>query len=180
MSLGRVSARFLAGVGAWLLGAGAATGGSLLAVSLLGQSLAPAGTQQLTSAAVNQALASEAARAAPTPSPSPTPSPTPKRRHHRASPAASATPATSAQPTPTVLTSEGGSVVAECQAAGAYLVSWNPNSGYQVIRDTRGPAATANVTFGKYYGSYFKTVLMAITCANGVPSANTTVSYRDE
>jgi hypothetical protein len=33
VNLGRVSARFLAGAGAWLLGAGAATGGSLLAVS---------------------------------------------------------------------------------------------------------------------------------------------------
>ena len=59
-----MSARFLAGVGAWLLGAAAATAGSLLAVSALGQGLAPAPSQQLTVAAVNHALASEAAEAA--------------------------------------------------------------------------------------------------------------------
>jgi hypothetical protein len=180
VNLGGVSARFLVGVGAWLVGAGAATGGSLLAVSLLGQSLAPAGTQQLTSAAVNQALASTAARATHSPSPSSKPSPMPTRRHHRARPAARPTPTATAQPTTAVLTSEGGSVVAECQPAGAYLVSWNPNSGYQVVRDTRGPAATAKVTFERLYNTYYKDVLMAVTCANGVPSANTTVSYRDE
>src|SRR5215469_8686156 len=79
VNLGGVSARFLVGVGAWVLGAGAATGGSLFAVSLLGQSLAPAPTQQLTMAAVNNALHDEAivaarakARAKPTPAPSPT------------------------------------------------------------------------------------------------------------
>jgi eukaryotic-like serine/threonine-protein kinase len=179
VSLGGVSARFLVGVGAWLLGAGAATGGSLLAVSLLGQSLAPAGTQQLTSAAVNQALASAApdsARATPPPSPSPKPSPTPARRHNRSKPAVRPTPPAAAQPTTTVLTSEGGSVVAECQSAGAYLVSWNPNSGYQVIRDTRGPTAKAKVTFSNYN----KDVLMVITCSGGVPSANTFVQYHDE
>jgi hypothetical protein len=172
VSLGRVSARYLVGVGAWLVGAGAATGGSLLAVSLLGQSLAPAGTQQLTSAAVNRALASEAAeavRATPTLSPSATPSPTPTRRRHRAKPAASATPAAAGQPATTVLTSTGGSVVAECQPAGAYLVSWSANSGYEAIRDTRGPAAKAKVTFSNYH----KNVLMVVTCSGGTPSAQT-------
>jgi hypothetical protein len=170
VSLGRVSARFLVGVGAWLVGAGAATGGSLLAVSLLGQSLAPAGTQQLTSAAVNRALASEAAeavRATPTLSPSATPSPAPTRRNHRAKPAAPA----AAQPATTVLTSTGGSVVAECQPAGAYLVSWSANSGYEAIRDTRGPAAKAKVTFSNYH----KNVLMVVTCSGGTPSAQTFV-----
>ena len=52
--------RVLAGVGAWLLGVGAATGGSLLAVSLLGQGIATSPSQQLTVAAVNRALAAEA------------------------------------------------------------------------------------------------------------------------
>src|ERR1022692_2236540 len=49
-----VHARIVLAVGAWLLGAGAATGGSLVAVSLLGRSLAAPPTQQLTVAAVNR------------------------------------------------------------------------------------------------------------------------------
>src|SRR5712691_2938720 len=71
MRLGRMHARFFVGVGAWLLGASAATGGSLLAVSVLGQGLAPAPSQQLTVAAVNRALASEVVE--PTRSPTPQP-----------------------------------------------------------------------------------------------------------
>ena len=55
-TLGSANAH-LSGVGAWLLGAGAATAGSLLAVSLLGQGIAASPSQQLTAAAVNQALA---------------------------------------------------------------------------------------------------------------------------
>ena len=55
--MARVHGRIFLAVGAWLLGAGAATGGSLVAVSLLGQSLAAPPTQQLTVAAVNRALA---------------------------------------------------------------------------------------------------------------------------
>ena len=55
--------RVFAGVGAWLLGAGAATGGSLLAVSLLGQGIADSQGQQLTTAAVNRALALESQEA---------------------------------------------------------------------------------------------------------------------
>ena len=51
--------RILAGVGAWLLGAGTATAGSLLAVSLLGQGIAASPGQQLTAAAVSRALARE-------------------------------------------------------------------------------------------------------------------------
>ena len=55
--------RIVAGLGAWLLGAGTATAGSLLAVSLLGQGIADTQGQQLTAAAVNRALAREAQEA---------------------------------------------------------------------------------------------------------------------
>src|ERR1700758_2035762 len=70
--------RVLAGVGAWLLGVGAATAGSLLAVSLLGQGIATGTSQQLTTAAVNRALAAEASEspgAAPATTGAPSPSP---------------------------------------------------------------------------------------------------------
>jgi hypothetical protein len=180
VSLGRVHARFLVGAGAWLLGAGAATGGSLLAVSLLGQGLAPAPSQQLTVAAVNRALASEAAE--PTRSPSPQPpvssSAIPLKPHvKKSSPAPSVPPPSPApQPTTTVLTSVGGTVVAGCQSAGAYLFSWSPAQGYEVSNVIRGPAATTKVTFT----SSRKLVTMAITCPSGEPSTSTTVTTVDE
>lgn len=173
MSLGRVSARFLAGVGAWLLGAGVATGGSLLAVAALGQGLAPAPSQQLTVAAVNNALASESAKATrparpmPPVSSSATPlAPRPKK----SSPAPSAS---APQPSTRDLTSPGGSVVAGCEPAGAYLVSWSPAQGYTAAMEVRGPAATAKVTFA---GSR-KLVTMVISCRSGMPSASISVTH---
>ena len=191
MSLSGVSARYLVGVGAWLLGAAVATGGSLFAVSLLGQSLAPAPSQQLTETAVNHALASEAAegpRASPSATPSASPSPSPSRRHPRAgrsapptrsaaTPAA-ATPAPSPAPqvTSRVLTSAGGTVVASCEAGGAYLASWSPQQGYAASHVLRGPAAKAKVTFS----SSRRVVTMAVTCPGGVPSASTTSHWIDE
>ena len=150
------SARFLVGVGAWLLGASAATGGSLLAVSLLGQGIvAPAPSQQLTVAAVNRALASEAAeapRAASPPRQSPRgsrrpchpPRRTQVRRPGRAVRAA-AHPAP--QATSAVLTSAGGTVVARCQVAGAYLLSWSPRRATRWSASIRGPAASAQAKF---------------------------------
>ena len=177
MSLGGVSARFLVGVGAWLLGAGAATGGSLLAVSLLGRGIiAPAAGQQLTVAAVNRALASEAAEAprpSPTATPSATPSPAPPPRHLKARPAAPTTPVVAApapQPTSAVLTSVGGTVVARCEAAGAYLVSWSPQQGYAGAGVIRGPAAVVQAKFGNGQ----RVVVMKVSCSGGVPSATVT------
>ena len=181
MSLGRVSARFLAGVGAWLLGAGAATAGSLLAVSALGQGLAPAPSQQLTVAAVNHALAIEAAEATgpaalmrPVKSSATPLAPRPKK----GSPPPSATPPAPApqpapQPATTVLTSAGGTLVAGCQPAGAYLISWSPAQGYEVSWVSRGPAANAKVVFE----GLRNLVTMVVSCRGGVPAASTTVGH---
>lgn len=176
--------RILAGVGAWLLGVGAATAGSLLAVSLLGQGIAESPGQQLTTAAVNRALAreareaSQAARAGSPPASSPAPS---SRRTGPAAPrpaetqpaggTASATPAPSraaASPSAqagvgTVLTSPGGTVLAECRQAGAYLVSWSPVQGYEASSVARGPATQARVVFE----SGAETVTMTVTCPDG-------------
>ena len=189
MSLSGVSARYLVGVGAWLLGAAVATGGSLFAVSLLGQSLAPAPSQQLTVTAVNRALARAAAEgtrspAAATSSPSPTPAPRHLRARHSApaTPAAAtptptqAAPSPAPQPTSRVLTSAGGTVVASCEAAGAYLVSWSPQQGFAASHVLRGPAATAKVTFS----SSRRVVTMTVTCSGGAPSATITSHWIDE
>ena len=178
--------RILAGVGAWLLGVGTATAGSLLAVSLLGQGIADSSGQQLTAAAVNRALAREAqenAQAGRTGSP---PASSPVPGSHRTKAAASRPPAsqpagtagtTSATPAAspsatspslrpaagTVLTSQGGTVLAECRQAGAYLVSWSPVQGYEASGVGRGPAARARVVFE----SDANTVTMTVTCPDG-------------
>jgi len=175
--------RILAGVGAWLFGAGTATAGSLLAVSLLGQGIAASPSQQLTGAAVNRALARES-RGPGQGVPSATPSPvhtsgtarpaatrTTASRPVRVSPVSSTAPAAppaAALPGPqaaagTVLTSAGGTVLAECLAAGTYLVSWSPTQGYETSDVTRGPAVTARVVFE----SAAKSVTMTLTCPDG-------------
>jgi len=189
------------GVGAWLLGVGAATAGSLLAVSLLGQGIAPATSQQLSAATVTQALANETDE--PTPQTASLPARTRSAAHrHKTQPSATPPPQTagnpSAGPAPagpadaasawptsvpapvmptstrsasTMLSSQGGTVVAECQSAGVYLVSWSPAQGYEADTVVRGPAATAKVTFESNANS----VTMAVSCATGVPTASTTV-----
>jgi len=187
--------RVLAGVGAWLLGVGAATAGSLLAVSLLGQGIAAGTSQQLTAMAVNRALAAEASDspgAIPATTSAPRPAPSATRSSHAqasgtmppqtgATPSAGASssrpaspsvqPTAAAGPASTVLTSQGGTVVADCRPAGAYLVSWSPVPGYESGTVIRGPAVTARVTFNSAANS----VTMRVSCSAGVPTATTTV-----
>ena len=179
-TLGGVHVRILAGVGAWLLGAGTATAGSLLAVSLLGQGIADNPGQQLTAAAVNQALAREAqdtsepGTMAAQPRVRTPPVTMPAATRPAASPAAPAPSATTAAPgavaspaAGTVLTSPGGTVLAECRPAGAYLVSWSPVQGYEATDVTRGPATTARVVFE----SSANTVTVAVSCPDGAAGA---------
>jgi hypothetical protein len=170
-----VPTRILIGLGAWLVGAAGATGGSLLAVSLLGQGIISSPGQQLSVGAVNRALASEAAE---TPGPgagththTPGPTHTAGHRararhrplHHRPDTVSSP------QPAGAVFTSAGGTVMARCDAASAYLLSWSPQQGYEVIGVRRGPSATATVTFR----SVDLAVTMTLSCAAGVPSEST-------
>lgn len=72
-------------------------------------------------------------------------------------------------PAGTVLVSPAGTVVATCQAAGAYLISWSPQQGYEVGDVFRGPAAAASVQFESRAGE----VTMRVSCSAGVPSATT-------
>jgi hypothetical protein len=180
VNLGNVRTRILIMGGAWLIGAGTATGGCLMGVSLLGQGLLGPGSQQLTVAAVNRALASEAAEptthAAAAPSPHTvrhTPMASPSSSQQRPAPVSStaaAAPGTSTSSNPgTLLTSSGGQVVAACNDSGAaYLMSWSPNQGFEATNVVRGPADTATVTFQSVESG----VTMQVTC-NGanVPTA---------
>jgi len=130
--------------GCW--GRATATAGSLLAISLLGQESLAISSQLLTQDAVTRALASEAAEAPRHPRPPVQPAATTglgpaQDRALREPRTATDVPATcqgadipSLRPPSgdgTVLTSAGGEVVASCQAAGAYLISWSPLQGYE-------------------------------------------------
>ena len=159
-----VHSRVFLTIGAWLLGAGAATCGSLVAVSLIGQSIGGQAAQPLTASGVNRALAADDHGSGPSPTVSPTVRATrPGKASRPASPAAAA-------PAGTLLSSAGGSVVAVCRPAGAYLISWSPQPGYAADDIARGPAATARVLFET--GS--QGVSMAVSCTGSVPSASVT------
>jgi hypothetical protein len=177
----------LLGVAAWLVGASAATGGSLLAVSVLGQGMAPGGGDEQSVTTVNRALAKEAAeRAAAMPRRAVSPKaarggpPSRAARGKAQPPARHAAPAPAARhsappPSPgaaggTVLTSQGGTLVASCAGARAYLVSWSPQQGFGSTGVVRGPATSARVTFT----SGQLTVTMVVSCDAGVPTATST------
>ncbi len=177
--------RILLGVAAWLVGASAATGGSLLAVSVLGQGMSPGSGAQQSVTTVNRALAKEAAeRATAMPGRAASPRrgvspkaarmapPSPVARHRAASPAVrhSAAPPSPGAPGGTVLTSPGGTLVASCAGARAYLVSWSPQQGFGSTGVVRGPATSTRVTFT---GGQL-TVTMVVSCDAGAPTATAT------
>jgi len=159
-----VPTRVLLGIGAWLVGVGAATGGSLAAVSLIGQSIAGTPTQQLTVSAVNHALASGGRDTEPSAAASP--APTAGRRGAAAAPS---TPPAAAAPAGTLLSAAGGTVLASCTSAGAYLISWSPQQGYQAEDVIRGPAPVARV----FFTSGQQGERMLVTCQAGLPVAST-------
>jgi len=184
-----VKSRLLVGVGAWLLGAAAATSGSMIAVNQIAHGLLGPQTQQLTQAAISANSGDVADRpsasataipghasASPTARPSRPGASSPARHHKDASGTRSAvnvTPSASAAPSPhqtsagTLLQSPDGSVTAECQPAGAYLLYWSPDQGFQVDDVVRGPAATARVTFERLGTG----VVMRVSCQGGKPVA---------
>jgi serine/threonine-protein kinase len=171
-----------------LLGQGiTGNSGQLLTQDAVNNALASEAAQGSAPAApaVTASVATSRPQATATPSPSATsasPGPMPAATavsppawspsRPTASSAAGTTPATTTTAPPAssggaVLTSAGGQVVATCQAAGAYLISWSPVQGYEVGDVIRGPAATARVTFE----SRANHVTMVVTCSAGVPSA---------
>lgn len=155
----------LIGTCAWLLGAVAATAGSLYAVNDLGQGLIAQHSKQVTVAMVNAELALEGSEhsgrtpAAPSPSASASPSVHPS--------SGSASPSPSLPPDPgELLISKDGTVVAACKAAGAYLVSWSPQQGFAANHVVRGPAQVAKVSFVSSSGG----LILGVTCGTGQPA----------
>jgi hypothetical protein len=161
-----MSRRFLVGVGAWLLGAGIATTGSTIAVHELAHGLLVSQAQQLGAVATSGALTAGSASPDPTVAPSAT---TTAPRRHLKRPMVSASAALDSPTlTGTLLDSGDGSVIATCEAGGAYLLSWIPDQGFWAEDVGRGPAATAKVTFRGPGGGVF----VSVTCPAGSPVAH--------
>jgi hypothetical protein len=196
--------RVLAGVGAWLVGVGAATACSLLAVSLLGQGIAT-GTrsQQLTAVAVNRALAAEASESpgpAPVTTSAPGPAPSATRSHQaQASPTTrpqtGATPsvrASRSRPVASPGTQPTASPSAQPTAVGGPASTVLTSPGGTVVADCRpGGAYLVSwspvpgyesgavirgpaVTARVTFNSAANSVTMVVSCSTGVPTATTT------
>ena len=69
-----------------------------------------------------------------------------------------------------MLTSQGGTLVASCAGARAYLVSWSPQQGFGSSDVIRGPAVKAQVVF---IGGQL-TLTMVVSCYAKVPTATVT------
>jgi len=164
--------RIVIGAGAWVLGAAAATAGSLYVVSELGDGIsASPSSQQSTAAALSQ---TEAGQAAARPSSSPS---SPSQRGTGGKSGTGAAGGTGGAggtngTSGTILTSSGGTVIARCQPAGAFLQSWSPQVGFQESSVARGPATSAQVVFT----SGTVTVTMVVSCTSGTPTAASTVT----
>jgi len=93
--------------------------------------------------------------------------PSPAARATTASPSPNAA-ATTPAPVERVLTSDGGTVTAECPAARtARILDWSPARGYHEESADAGPGAAPYVTFR--HGQ--DRVTLTVTCAAGEPSA---------
>ena len=147
----------LAAVLAWCVGAAAAATLGLIGISFIGATLtdkaAPAqgptvGGSSGPEGPTDDVVSSPTAQASPTSPTSDKPSPTTSDRER---PIASA----------------GGTVLARCSAAGAYLVSLTPAPGYRATRVDPGPATEATVTFESGQGQ----VEMVVRCLSGEPQA---------
>jgi len=172
-TLGGMRTRTVIATGAWLLGAAAATAGGLLVVSELGEGITGSPSQQPTVAVINQAQASQSAQPLTSSRPrsqdgTDRTAGTNRTGGTRGTGGAGGASATGG----TVLTSSGGTVVARCATAGAFLLSWSPQQGFQAGSVIRGPASAARVVFT----TTTSTVTMTVSCSSGMPSAATTVT----
>jgi hypothetical protein len=161
----------VASVLAWIVGAVAAVGVGILALSLIGDGFTARTVQPLTP----DVVAREASAAPVDPAPAPvTPSSTPGDDDPpgKATPLASASSQRSAADK--LLWSAGGSVIARCTGTQVYLVSWSPEPGYRAHDVVRGPAPQASVRFG----ADDLEVSVSVRCVRGTPVA--TVVQRTE
>jgi hypothetical protein len=58
--------------------------------------------------------------------------------------------------------------MATCESAGAYLLYWSPDQGFEADDVIRGPAAVASVTFQNLTSG----IVMRVSCSGGTPIAH--------
>lgn len=126
----------------------------LITVSLFSGGLTSTSTTPLSNDAVAEALASATAEGG-DPAPTTTPDPRPDeigKAHSLGSP--------------------GGTLIARCDGANAYLLSWSPAQGWEVEDYLRGPARSTMVTFeGDNDSNDDRQVTVTVTCRSGQPVA---------
>lgn len=145
----------------WLVTAAVAAGVTLTAVSLLGAGIFGGSTRTMTQDEVARALAVATASSEPgTASPPPS-------TGTSAPPSATTDPTGPAGSGPTVVSSAGGRVIAECTGALVEVLSWTPAQGYRTKEVERGPAHEVKVEFESDDGD----VKIELRCVDGVPSA---------
>jgi hypothetical protein len=132
--------------------------------------------------AVHQAVISQPAKDSATPQLQPSVTPTPPAvpqagsqatsppGSQARSPAPQGAPAPSPASAGSLFTSPGGSVIASCQSAQAYLQSWTPTQGYTADDVIRGPAAQASVGFEQATTEY----KISVTCNGSNPVGTVT------
>ncbi|MDT4988270.1 MAG: hypothetical protein QOI74_2364 [Micromonosporaceae bacterium] len=158
--------RVLASVAAWTVGAVAAAGVGLLALSLIGNGVSTKTGQPLTPDAVSRAVSAapatpSAGAAAGVPStaassPEDPPSTTPP-----------ATDSAASRPTDRLFTTSGGTAIVRCTGSRAYLVSWSPSPGYRFDNVERGPGDRVRVRFRSDENKFD----LRATCVGGVPQS---------
>ncbi|HEV7899509.1 MAG TPA: hypothetical protein VGP31_16880 [Planosporangium sp.] len=148
--------RLVASVLAWIVGAVAAVGVGVLALSLIGDGLTSRTVQPLTPDVVAREVSAASARPSPTALPSRAP--------------AGQSPTPTAAGTEKLVFSPGGTAIARCSGGQVYLVSWSPEQGFRAKDVYRGPAPQASVKFE----SGDAKVILAVRCVGGEPQATVT------
>jgi hypothetical protein len=157
--------RSLLAAGGWLAAAVVATLAGLAAVRVIGEGItSSAGADVLTPREAARQLASASPLASPTSGPVPGPS----RSTPEASPSAVGSSAASPRPARKLVSTPGGTVVAECDGSVVRLKSWAPAQGYGVKQVKPGPDEHAEVSFEGASGR----VEIRLRCANGRPAAS--------
>jgi hypothetical protein len=95
----------------------------------------------------------------------PTGSPTARPSRSGGVPSPSPTPSPTSAPVSALLTSPGGSVVAQCTGRTVYLVSWSPAQGFSAHSVQRGPGEEAEIEFESDQQSYG----VHVHCSGGAP-----------
>jgi hypothetical protein len=158
--------RVLASVAAWTVGAVAAAGVGLLALSLIGDGVSTKTGQPLTPDAVSREAS--AVPAPPTPSQSSegsSPSPAASSPGEAPSRDPASTDSAASRPIDRLFTTFGGTAIVRCTGTRAYLVSWSPSPGYRYDNVERGPGDRVRVRFR----SDERKADLRATCVGGVP-----------